>query len=140
MDSGEMIDSVNFSGTTAELKYTYPSDEFGAFSWKIVVMDTTNNSSRGFSEITCFKKLDDQPKKMASVLEIMPMTVANCSSINPTSPDGHTFYLDKNYQQSSGNPYLFSSYGTAANSKYGYCPILHNPSAYSSDALNFNNL
>lgn len=138
MDIGEVLSTVSFSGDTAELSYSYPSDEFGAFSWKILIQDTTNNASGSYSAITCFKKLDDQPKKEASVLEIMPMTVANCSSINPTSPDGHTFYLDKNYQQSSGNPYLYSSYGTAANSKYGYCPILHNPSAYSSDALNFN--
>ncbi|MBQ8147729.1 MAG: hypothetical protein IJ040_02945 [Lachnospiraceae bacterium] len=138
MDKGEQVTSANFSGDTASLAYTYPSDEFGAFSWKIVVRDITNQAAGSYTAITCFKKLEDQPKKQASVLEIMPMTQANCQSTNPTSPDGHTFYLDKNYQQSSGNPYLYSSYGTAKADEYGYCPIVHSPDAYGSDALNFN--
>lgn len=134
----ETLQTVNFTGDTAEISYKYPSDDFGAFSWKILVQDTTNNTAGSYSSITVFKKLEDQPKKEASILEIMPMTQANCSSINPTQPDGHTFYLDKNYQQSSGNPYLYSSYGTANANKYGYAPVRHNPTGYSTDALNFN--
>lgn len=138
VNAGERIATASFVGDTAELSYEYPSDEFGAFSWKILVQDTTSGAASGYSSITCFAKLEDQPKKEASILEIMPMTVANCRSDNPTSPDGHTFYLDKNYQQSSGNPYRFSSYGTKAADEYGYCPIVHNPDSYGSDALNFN--
>lgn len=138
VNAGERIATASFVGDTAELAYTYPSDEFGAFSWKILVQDTTSGAASGYSAITCFAKLEDQPKKEASILEIMPMTVANCRSDNPTAPDGHTFYLDKNYQQSSGNPYRFSSYGTKAADEYGYCPIMHNSNSYGSDALNFN--
>lgn len=123
----ERLSKTTFSGDTAELSYTYPSDDFGAFFWKILVQDTTTGASTGYSAITCFAKLEDQPKKQARILEIMPMTQANCESGNPSSPDGHTFYLDKNYQQSSGNPYLYSSYGTAKQNSYGYCPILHSP-------------
>lgn len=124
-NTGERVDFAAFSGDTAELSYKYPDDDFGAFSWKVVVQDTTSKASTGYSSITCFAKLEDQPKKEASILEIMPMTVANCKSDNPSAPDGHTFYLDKNYQQSSGNPYLYSTYGTAAGNNYGYCPVLH---------------
>lgn len=134
---GERITTVPFAGDTAELSYKYPDDEFGAFSWKIVVQDVTNKASTGYSSITCFAKLEDQPKKQASILEIMPMKASDCSSENPSSPDGHTFYLDKNYQQSSGNPYLYSTYGTTAGDRYGYCPILHSP-GNGSDEVSFN--
>lgn len=134
----EELTSVDFTDGKAELSYTYSDTDFGAFSWKILVKDTTVETAGSYSTITCFAKLDTQDKKEARVLEIMPMTVANCQSENPTAPDGHTFYLDKNYQQSSGNPYLYSSWGTAKNSEYGYCPIVHNPGSYNSDALNFN--
>lgn len=134
----EELTSVDFTDGKAELSYTYSDTDFGAFSWKILVKDTTTETAGSYSTITCFAKLDTQDKKEARVLEIMPMTVENCKSENPTNPDGHTFYLDKNYQQSSGNPYLYSSWGTAKNSEYGYCPVLHNPSEYTSDALNFN--
>lgn len=127
LNKGEKITSTPFAGDTAELSYKYPSDEFGAFSWKIVVQDVTSKASTGYSSITCFAKLEDQPKKQASILEIMPMAASNCKSENPSAPDGHTFYLDKNYQQSSGNPYLYSTYGTTAGNRYGYCPILHSP-------------
>lgn len=137
VSTGERIGKVAFAGDTAELSYKY-TDEFGAFSWKIVVQDTTTLASTGYSAISCFAKLEDQPKKEASILEIMPMAASHCSSKNPTAPDGHTFYLDKNYQQSSGNPYLYSTYGTAAGDNYGYCPIIHSTSTYSTDELNFN--
>lgn len=138
MASSERLTAASFAGTTANLSYTYPADDFGAFFWKILVQDTTTGAATSYSAITVFAKLEDQPKRQASVLEIMPMTQANCASGNPTSPDGHTFYLDKNYQQSSGNPYLYSSYGTAKAGEFGYAPLLHNPNAYGSDALNFN--
>lgn len=121
----------------AQLSYTYPENDFGAFSWKILVRDTTTKASTGYSAITCFAKLEDQPKKQASILEIMPMMQSHCASVNPSSPDGHTFYLDKNYQQSSGNPYLYSTYGTAKGDEFGYCPILHSP-GNGSDAVSFN--
>ncbi len=126
MDAGEVIQTVAFSGTTATLSYNYPEDDFGAFSWKILVQDTTTNAAGSYSSITVFKKLEDQPKKQASILEIMPLTqkkVASGESTNPTAPDGHTFYLDKNYQQSSGNPFLYSAYGTAQADRFGYDPI-----------------
>lgn len=137
LNTGERIATVPFAGDTAELSYKYPADEFGAFSWKIVVQDVTTKASTGYSSITCFAKLEDQPKKQASILEIMPMSASHCASENPSSPDGHTFYLDKNYQQSSGNPYLYSTYGTAAGDRYGYCPILHSP-GNGSDEVSFN--
>lgn len=140
-DSEELISKPQeFSAdNTAELTYTYPDDDFGAFSWKVVVQDTTTKASTGYSAITCFAKLEDQPKKQASILEIMPMLASHCNSSNPTGPDGHTFYLDKNYQQSSGNPYLYSTYGTNKGKEYGYCPILHSPGNGLSDAQAFNN-
>lgn len=140
-DSEELIGNPQeFSAdNTAELTYTYPDDDFGAFSWKIVVQDIDTKASTGYSAITCFAKLEDQPKKQASILEIMPMLVSNCNSANPTGPDGHTFYLDKNYQQSSGNPYRYSTYGTSKENEYGYCPILHSPGNGLSDEQAFNN-
>ena len=118
---GERIDKVAFAGDTAELSFKYPEDDFGAFNWKIVVQDVTTKAATGYSAITVFAKLEDQPKRQASILEIMPMTAQNCSASNPTAPDGHTFYLDKNYQQTSGNPYLYSKYGEANN--HGYDPV-----------------
>lgn len=127
LNAGERIAKAAFAGDTAELSFKYPADDFGAFSWKIVVQDVTTKASTGYSSITCFAKLEDQPKRQASILEIMPMSASHCASGNPSSPDGHTFYLDKNYQQSSGNPYLYSTYGTPAGDRYGYCPVLHSP-------------
>lgn len=137
--AGEQIGTAATFGADnkAELSYTYPENDFGAFSWKVLVRDTVTKASTGYSAITCFAKLEDQPKKQASILEIMPMLQSKCASHNPSSPDGHTFYLDKNYQQSSGNPYLYSTYGTAREDEFGYCPILHSP-GNGSDAVSFN--
>lgn len=81
--SSEVVgDPVTFTGGKADFAYSYPSSEFGAFSWKIVVADVTNAEgksmlnpcpSRGYSAISAIARSEDQPKKEASILEIMPM-------------------------------------------------------------------
>lgn len=131
--SNEIVTSAAVTGGVASLSYSYPDDDFGAFNWKILIVDQTTGASASYSDITVFKRLEDQPKKEATVLEIIEMKQSQCSSSNPTSPDSHTFYLDTNYQQSSGNPYLYSSFGTDAYDEYGWAPVVRNGNATSSD-------
>lgn len=133
----EQVDSQALIGGEANLSYSYPESDFGAFNWKILVVDETTGASASYSDITVFKRLEDQPKKSASVLEIIEMKQSQCSSSNPTSPDSHTFYLDTNYNQSSGNPYLYSSFGTTAYDNYGWAPVVRNGGATSSDPATY---
>lgn len=129
-EKGEKIGTtVAIDGTTGTgtLDYTYPANEFGAFNWKVVVRDTTTKATAATSSITVFDISTKIEKMSASILEIMPMTQDNCNSYNPSAPDGHTFYLDKNYQQSSGNPFLFSSFDGGNPDLYGHCPSIQSP-------------
>lgn len=126
--------AVTFSGGTAEFSYSYPSSEFGAFSWKILVVDVTNTEdqsitasapSRGYSAISAIARDEEQPKKEASILEIMPMNTSQVGAQD--GQDGHTLYLDSNYQQARGSQFLYSEAfkddGTLNTSaKYGYVP------------------
>lgn len=125
---------VTFSGGTAEFSYTYPSKDFGAFSWKILVVDVTNTAeqsitasapSRGYSAISAIARDPDQAKKEASILEIMPMNTDQVGAQD--GQDGHTLYLDSNYQQARGSKFLYSEAfnddGTLnTKSEYGYVP------------------
>ncbi|MCM1494985.1 MAG: DUF5057 domain-containing protein [Bacteroides sp.] len=132
--TGEQVASQALVAGEASLSYSYPKSDFGAFYWKILIVDESNGSSASYSDITVFKRLEEQPKKSATVLEIMEMSQSMCSSSNPTSPDSHTFYLDTNYQQSSGNPFLYSSFdperGAGAYDEYGWAPF---PNDYNAD-------
>lgn len=115
---GEMLGkTVTFSGDEATLSYTYPSDDFGAFSWKVIVADVTNSTgssitatdpSRGYAAISMFKRLEGQAKKKASILEIMPLTIDKVGGQD--GQDGHTLYLDSAYQQARGSKFLYSTY------------------------------
>ena len=133
--SSEVVgDPVTFTGGKADFAYSYPSSEFGAFSWKIVVADVTNAEgksmlnpcpSRGYSAISAIARSEDQPKKEASILEIMPMKTSQVGGQD--GQDGHTLYLDSNYQQARGSQFLYSKAfnddGTVnKNATYGYAP------------------
>ncbi|MBQ8983956.1 MAG: DUF5057 domain-containing protein [Lachnospiraceae bacterium] len=123
-DTGITIDGTTGTGT---IDYSYPANEFGAFNWKVVVRDSETKATAATSSITVFDISTKLEKMSASILEIMPMTQDNCTSYNPSAPDGHTFYLDKNYQQTSGNPFLFSSYDGGDPELYGHCPSIQSP-------------
>lgn len=123
----------------AELTYAVPSSFWGAISWQVVVMDVTFTEgsvsdlalSNGTSDISCIDR-EDKEKKSATILEIMPLTLAangnynnRDSNVNPgarkdegsgqqfnkgqAAQDGHSLYLDVNYQQGAGNDFLYSS-------------------------------
>ena len=148
MNSSEKLQTVALDASQESSTFTYEyKGEAGAFSWKIVIQDTTNGSkapSRSYSAITCFNNTSGE-KKTATILEIMPLSVKDFQEDNPSSPDGHTFYLDRNYQQASGNPYLYSSQdanGMNASwaGKYGYNGTLHNPGTANEDFLNSNDI
>lgn len=133
--SSEVVgDPVTFAGGKADFAYSYPSSEFGAFSWKILVADVTNAEgksilnpcpSRGYSAISAIARSEDQSKKEASILEIMPMKASQVGAQD--GQDGHTLYLDSNYQQARGSKFLYSKAfndnGTVnKNATYGYVP------------------
>lgn len=133
--SSEVVgDPVTFTGGKADFAYSYPSSEFGAFSWKILVADVTNAEgksilnpcpSRGYSAISAIARSEDQSKKEASILEIMPMKASQVGAQD--GQDGHTLYLDSNYQQARGSKFLYSKAfndnGTVnKNATYGYAP------------------
>ena len=127
-------DPVTFSSGKAEFTYNYPESDFGALSWKILVADVTNaenNSimsacpSRGYSALSAIARSEDQPKRSASILEIMPMKTSQVGAQD--GQDGHTLYLDSNYQQARGSKFLYSEAfnddGSAnTGSTYGYVP------------------
>ncbi len=114
--SGETIgDVVTVADGKATLTYTYPSDDFGAFSWKVLVTDVTaegasigNGPSTGYSAISSIARSETQSKKQATILEIMPMKIADVGSQD--GQDGHTLYLDSNFQQARGSKFLYQTY------------------------------
>lgn len=113
---GEVLEGpVTVTDGKATLTYTYPSDDFGAFSWKILVTDVTaqgatigNGPSTGYSAISSIARSETQSKKQATILEIMPMKVENVGGQD--GQDGHTLYLDSNFQQARGSKFLYQSY------------------------------
>lgn len=117
----------------AELTYAVPSSFWGAISWQVVVMDVTFTEgnvsdlalSNGTADISCIDR-EDKEKKSATILEIMPLSLAANGNYNNKSAngarkdtagfqkgeaiqDGHSLYLDVNYQQGAGNDFLYSS-------------------------------
>lgn len=103
----------NSGSLVLDLAYNYPEKEFGAFSWKILVLDVTDMSNSiadcpqtGYSAISMIAR-GDLDKKEATILEIIP---ANTESITSNMALGPTFYLDSFYQQSGGSHFLYSTY------------------------------
>lgn len=123
----EQVTSIDLSQNN-KLTYTIESTFWGAVSWKVVVVDTqyTNGKvteqslSTSTADITCIAR-ENKPKKTATILEIMPLTLADNGTYNTgrkdtdgfnkggNIQDGHSLYLDINYQQAAGNDYLYSS-------------------------------
>lgn len=135
-----ITDSVLFVDNKAELTYTYPSDDFGAFSWKIVVADITNATgasitedipATGYSAISMIARSEDQDKKSARILEIMPIVSSKAGG-----QDGHTLYLDSNIQQAQGTwrfrycDYLNEDGTINTNNPYGYEPATNSTGGY----------
>lgn len=129
--------TANFSNGVATLEYTYPADDFGAFSWKVLVVDTGSNTTAttsmpatGTSEISMIARDENQPKKTAHILEIMPIVSSKAGG-----QDGHTLYLDSNIQDGQGawkfkystylneNANADGTYSENPNSGYGYAPV-----------------
>ena len=111
------VDLVDGKGT---LTYTVPSTFWGAISWKILVVDTTNSANtdeapaNGTAAISMIARAVDDEKKNATMLEIMPISLADNGHYysehhDYAAQDGHTLYLDANYQQGTGMDFLYSS-------------------------------
>lgn len=128
----EQVTSIDLSKGN-KLTYTIDSTFWGAVSWQIVVVDTLYTDgkiteqalSTSTSDITCIAR-ENKPKKSATILEIMPLSLADNGTYNMAYnnaarkdtagfnkggniQDGHSLYLDINYQQAAGNDYLYSS-------------------------------
>lgn len=123
----EQVTSIDLSKGN-KLTYEIDSAFWGAVSWQIVVVDTLYTDgkiteqalSTSTSDITCIAR-ENKPKKSATILEIMPLTLADNGTYNKgrsdsvgidkgdAHQDGHSLYLDINYQQASGNDFLYSS-------------------------------
>ncbi|MBP3507386.1 MAG: DUF5057 domain-containing protein [Lachnospiraceae bacterium] len=125
----EQVTSIDLSQNN-KLTYTIDSTFWGAVSWQIVVVDTLYTDgkiteqalSTSTADITCIAR-ENKPKKSATILEIMPLTLADNGTYNSGRKDsdgfnkssgglyqdGHSLYLDINYQQASGSDFLYSS-------------------------------
>lgn len=132
----EQLTSTEFVSGTATLTYEYPEDQFGAFSWGILVVDTTDTEkqpSTSYSAISMIQRSDSQPKKEATVLEIMPF---KSTDVGTDAERGVSLYLDSTYQQSGvGSKFRYSTYTDYAygEAPYGYAPILQARTYYSND-------
>lgn len=118
--STEQVMKVPLVDGKGTLTYSVPSEFWGAISWKVVVLDTTGvtNISKapanGTAAISKIARAEDDEKKKATMLEIMPISLANNGQYfkehhDYAAQDGHTLYLDVNYQQGTGADFLYSS-------------------------------
>ena len=103
---------------TAKLTYSVDKEFWGAISWKVVVQDTTVSSStamaNGTASISVIARGTNEAKKEATILEIMPMSLAKNGHYysehhDYAAQDGHSLYLDATVQQGTGQDYLYSS-------------------------------
>lgn len=107
------------TGTFAPITYQYPMNDFGAFSWKIVVAEVPNDTvtkiqkeypARGYAAISMIARTQNQDKKTANILEIMPQDCTASTFGQQDGQDGHTLYLDSAFQQARGSNFLYSTY------------------------------